>query len=213
MSERAALRLLARNLKKSFPLPDGGRLEILRGVNLSADEAEAVAVMGVSGSGKTTLLHILAGIETPDEGEVVIDGVRAGLIFQLHHLLPELNALENVALAGRLNGRARGEAFEEAGRLLDEVGLGSRATHLPSEMSGGEVARVAIARALAADPRVILADEPTGNLDESTSETIQALLFDRVRAHRKTLVIVTHDSRVAARADRTVHLAYGVLGS
>lgn len=203
--------LQAAAIHKGFPLPDGGRLEILRGATFTAAASEVVAIMGASGSGKTTLLHILAGIDTADRGEVVLASGRPGLVFQAHYLLPELDARENVALAARLAGVAKTAALARADELLSAVSLSARGRHLPAELSGGELARVALARALAPDPAVILADEPTGNLDEDTAEAVLALLFNLVRERGKTLVIVTHDSRVAARGDRTLKLEHGVL--
>ena len=191
--------------------------------------SESLAIMGTSGSGKTTLLNILAGIDAADSGEVTVEGGvatsgvvseeartidskgRPGLVFQLHCLLPEFSAMENVAIAARIQGAPRAAAESRARALLDEVGLTSRAEHLPSELSGGESARVAMARALVTDPAVILADEPTGNLDEETSTTVQDLLFGLVARHARSLVIVTHDPGVAARAQRTLKLEHGVL--
>lgn len=203
-------------LLKSYPLPDGRRLEVLRGVSMSVAKGEAVAIMGASGSGKTTLLHILAGLEEGDGGSATIghtraceSGARAGLIFQLHYLLPELSAEENVALAARLAGCSRSAATLLARERLREVGLAERAGHMPSELSGGEIARVAIARALASGSEVLLADEPTGSLDEETSRTVQKILFETVRRGGKTLVIVTHDGAVAAQADRILRLEKG----
>ncbi len=198
-------------LTKGFPLPDGGLLPILRGIDMHVGEGEAVAVMGSSGSGKTTLLHILSGIETADAGRVEVLGGRPGLVFQAHYLVPELDARENVALAARLAGVGRAEAMARADRLLEEVGLAARALHHPAELSGGEAARVALARSLASSPRVVLADEPTGSLDEENAARVLDLLFAAVRAHGVTLVLVTHDAAVAARADRTLKLEHGVL--
>lgn len=198
-------------MTKGFPLPDGGLLPILRGVDLVVEEGEAVAIMGASGSGKTTLLHILSGIESADAGVVELIGGRPGLVFQAHYLVPELDARENVALAARLAGVAKTAALSAADRLLREVGLTDRARHRPAELSGGEAARVALARSLASSPRVVLADEPTGSLDEENAKRVLDLLFAAVRAHRVTLVLVTHDADVAARADRTLKLEHGVL--
>lgn len=203
--------LAATGLAKSFLLPDGRRLAILRDVNLELRRGESVAIMGVSGSGKTTLLHVLAGIEPADDGDVRRAGGRVGLVFQHHYLLPELSAEENVALAGRIAGQGTATALARGRELLAEVGLSERFTHLPSELSGGEMARVALARALIASPAVVLADEPTGNLDEDTSLQVQELLFGLVRRHGTALLIVTHEPAVAARADRTHRLEHGVL--
>ena len=189
----------------------GQDIEVLKGVDLSVSAGESIAVMGVSGSGKTTLLHILAGIEGYDGGRVEIGGGRAGLVFQHHYLVPELNAIENVALAARISGTDKSESLRLAAQGLAAVGLEARADHLPAELSGGEMARVAIARALSTSPRVILADEPTGNLDEKTKEKIQQLLFDVATAHNAALVIVTHDPHLAALASACYHLEHGVL--
>jgi predicted ABC-type transport system involved in lysophospholipase L1 biosynthesis ATPase subunit len=204
--------LEARGVARAFALPDGGALPILRGVDLALEAGASVAIMGASGCGKTTLLHILAGIDHADAGSMAIRGGRPGLIFQAHYLLPEFDALENVAIAGRLAGMPKRAALDRAAELLHDVGLAARTRHLPNELSGGETARVAIARALVADPALILADEPTGNLDEETSLVIEKLLFDLVRRRGKGLVIVTHDPDVARRADRILHLAHGRLG-
>lgn len=206
----------AERVAKGFPLPDGGKLPILRDVTFEAAEGEVVAIVGASGSGKTTLLHILAGLEPADSGAVTLAGGRPGLVFQAHYLLPELDARENVALAARLSGPSgrgagRAEALAIADRLIAEVGLGERATHRPSELSGGESARVALARSLASSPRVVLADEPTGSLDEENAGRVLDLLFNAARAHGVSLVVVTHDAGVAARADRTLKLEHGVL--
>lgn len=198
-------------LEKGFPIPGGGHLPILRGVSMAVDEGEAVAVMGASGSGKTTFLHILAGLEPADAGTVVLPHGRPGLVFQAHYLVPELDARENVALSARIAGWSRAEALAAADRLLGEVGLSERAGHRSDELSGGEAARVALARALVTSPRVVLADEPTGNLDEENAVRVLDLLLRSVRAHRAALVLVTHDATVAARADRTLKLEHGVL--
>lgn len=200
----------AKNLVKSYPLPDGSPLTILRDVTFAVRQGEAVAIMGVSGSGKTTLLNILAGIDKADSGSLSLPFGRPGLIFQLHYLMPELDAMENVAITPRVAGTSRKMAAARAKELLSAVGLGERLRHMPSELSGGEVARVAIARALAANASLILADEPTGNLDEDTSENVQHLLFETVRKFGEALIIVTHDPRVAAKADRVLKLEHGV---
>ena len=201
--------LSVRDIFKSFPLPNGQKLEVLKGASFEISKGESLAIMGVSGSGKTTLLHIAAGIDIADSGFVKTG--RIGLIFQAHYLLPEFDCRENVSIAARIQGIDKNSADVRAERILQEVGLGERMWHLPSELSGGETARVAIARALAIEPEVILADEPTGSLDEKTSENIKNLLFELVKRHNTALVIVTHDSTLSSRADRTLHLEHGIL--
>jgi putative ABC transport system ATP-binding protein len=201
------------------------RVAALDGVSLRIEAGEFVAVMGPSGSGKSTLLHLAAGLDVPTSGRVAIGGQetaalgdealtllrrrQVGLVFQFFNLVPTLSVLENVALPALLSGGRFGAARPRAAALLGRVGLQERVTHLPEELSGGELQRVAIARALVNDPPVLLADEPTGNLDSATGAEILDLL-DSVRASR-TLVIVTHDPAVAAAADRAVRLRDGRL--
>jgi putative ABC transport system ATP-binding protein len=199
------------------------RVHVLKGVSLSVAPGEAVGLVGASGSGKSTLLMVLAGLERPDSGRVVLDGTdltalgedalarirgrRIGIVFQSFHLVPTMTALENVALPLELAGRPGG--FERAARELATVGLGDRLNHYPAQLSGGEQQRVAIARALAPDPAIVVADEPTGNLDETTGRTIADLIFALKRERGTTLVLVTHDSTLAARCDRVVRLGAG----
>ncbi len=204
---------------------------VLRGVDLEVERGEMVAVVGASGSGKSTLLHILGLLDAPDSGQVVLDGGRIddrsdrdrdqlrnrtfGFIFQFYHLLPELTALENVLMPQLIrhglwsysvnHRRLRQEGTE----LLERVGLGHRLTHLPAELSGGEMQRAAIARALAGQPRVLLADEPTGNLDAGTGQAVLELLRDLNRERGLTMILVTHDQHIAQQADRVVRLAEG----
>ncbi|MEV0621761.1 ABC transporter ATP-binding protein [Nonomuraea sp. NPDC050404] len=194
-------------------------------VDLEVPEGQTLAVMGPSGCGKSTLLHLLGGLERPSRGEVWLAGRRidalseralarmrrrsVGFVFQAFHLVEELSAAENVELPALLAGQSRREARRRAGALLDRVGLAGRARHLPSQLSGGQCQRVAIARALANDPLVVLADEPTGNLD--TTATLDVLrIFQELRSAGQTLVIVTHDERVAATADRLVSMRDGM---
>jgi putative ABC transport system ATP-binding protein len=204
---------------------DTGRsqLTILEDVQLEVAPGEAVAILGASGSGKTTLLGLLAGLDVPTRGQVLLDGVdlagldedgRAalrrrlvGFVFQSFQLLPALTALENVMLPLELGGAA--DARETAGTLLIRVGLGQRVDHYPRQLSGGEQQRVAIARAFAGNPRLLFADEPTGNLDSATGEEIINLMFDLNREQRTTLLLVTHDERLAARCGRRLGLAAG----
>ncbi|HJP57987.1 MAG TPA: ABC transporter ATP-binding protein [Gemmatimonadales bacterium] len=204
----------------------GGVVHALRGVTLAVEPGEYVAIAGPSGSGKSTLLQLLGGIDAPTSGHVEIEGtrldalgdraltrlrlLRLGFIFQRFHLLPVLTALENVELPMAEAGTPRGERRERARALLDYVGLLERASHRPVELSGGEMQRVAIARALANRPALVLADEPTGELDAATGAGILAL-FRRLSADGTTLVVVTHDERLAAEAGRVVHMLDGRL--
>ena len=205
-------------------------LHVLRGVDLEVAAGGWVCILGRSGSGKSTLLHLLGGLDTPDQGRVWFReqeifklktaqrdrfrSVHVGFVFQFYHLLPELNVLENTLIAGMVHRStpqwfsARGEVREHAASLLDDLGLGDRLKHRPNELSGGERQRVAIARALVNQPDVLLADEPTGNLDRDTGQTILDL-FSRLRDQGQTVVMVTHDDLVADRADRIVHLEAG----
>ncbi len=201
------------------------RVEALRGVSLAVPRGRLVAIMGASGSGKSTLLHLLAGLLRPTAGRVRVDGQdlgaldddgltrlrrrRIGLVFQAFHLLGVLTARENVALPLLLEGLPRATALPRADGVLAEVGLAARAEHLPSALSGGEQQRVAIARALVAEPALLLADEPTGNLDSARGAEILGLLRDLVKRRGRTLVMVTHDERAAAVADEVVRLADG----
>lgn len=216
--------LSATNIHKSYALAKR-RLEVLCGVTLSVNRGEFVALRGSSGAGKSTLLHLLGALDVPNGGEVLIDGrnlasasdadlcklrnQKIGFIFQAYHLMPELDALENVCLAARMARLSPSKAEAIGKKLLERVGLGDRMNHRPSELSGGEQQRVAIARALVNDPELILADEPTGNLDSHTGEEIIKLLCD-LRAEREvTLIIATHDDHVAQSAPRVVELVDG----
>jgi len=226
-SPGAAPPLEARALEKRFRGGDGSELHILRGVSLRLEAGEAVAVMGASGAGKSTLLHLLGALDRPSAGEVFLGGrpvaglddesvaaVRnrhVGFVFQFHHLLREFTALENVMMPALLAGRGFGEACERAHELLLAVGVEGREGHKPRQLSGGEQQRVAVARALINDPLVLLADEPSGNLDGATSERLHELLF-RLRHERAiSMVIVTHNPDLARRADRRLLLADGRL--
>jgi ABC-type lipoprotein export system ATPase subunit len=218
----------ARGLHKSYAL--GARaVEVLRGVELEIASGEFVALRGASGAGKSTLLHCLGGLDRPTAGEVWVDGRnlaalngaalaafrnrRIGFVFQAYHLLPDLDAIENVCLPARVARLPVGEAERRGRELLARVGLAHRIDHRPAELSGGEQQRVAIARALANAPDLILADEPTGNLDSHTGDDIVELLC-ALRAERgATLVIATHDARVASRAPRVLELADGTLAA
>jgi putative ABC transport system ATP-binding protein len=199
------------------------RVHVLKGISLAVEAGEAVGLVGPSGSGKSTLLMVLAGLERPDSGRVVLDGTdltrlsedqlarvrgrRIGIVFQSFHLVPTMTALENVALPLELAGLDG--AFDRAAEELKTVGLGARLSHYPAQLSGGEQQRVAIARALAPDPAIVVADEPTGNLDEATGRTIADLIFALKRERGATLVVVTHDPTLAQRCDRVVQLGAG----
>ncbi len=199
------------------------RVHVLREVNLAVGRGESIGLVGPSGSGKSTLLMVIAGLERIDSGRVVVAGqdfagldedrlalfrgAEIGFVFQAFHLIETMNALENVAVPLELAGR--GDAFERAAAVLGQVGLGERLSHYPAQLSGGEQQRVAIARALAPDPKILIADEPTGNLDTETGRDIADLIFRSVAERGTTLVLVTHDAELAARCDRTVRIASG----
>ena len=207
----------------------GARVEALSHVDLAVAAGEFVAIMGASGSGKSTLLHLMAGLARPTRGRVIVDGVdlagldddaltilrrrRLGIVFQSFNLLPVLSALENVALPLAIDGVAAAEAHRRATAALDRVGLGARAEHVPSAMSGGEQQRVAIARALVSDPVVLYADEPTGNLDSVNGAQVMTLLRRLADEQGRAIVMVTHDDGDAAIADRIVRLADGRVAS
>jgi putative ABC transport system ATP-binding protein/lipoprotein-releasing system ATP-binding protein len=215
--------LIARDLHRSFRI-GSRRIEVLRGISMEVAFGEAVFLCGASGAGKTTLLYTLAGLERPESGTVEFEGrklytgssssqaavrnQKMGFVFQGYFLLPELTALENVMLPGLIRGKTDRDTGE---RSLNDVGLANRLHHLPAELSGGEQQRVAIARALTNDPDIIFADEPTGNLDSKTGDTIIELLLELARSRRKTLLVVTHDTRLAGLGDRQLRIADGVL--
>jgi putative ABC transport system ATP-binding protein len=213
-----------RGLKKS--IRNGNRtVEILKGIDLTIPAGQFAAIMGASGSGKSTLLGLLAGLDSPSEGEVLLDGIaishmeedplaqvrgrKIGFVFQSYQLIPTLTAFENVLLPYELNGEGDGKA--RARTLLESVGLADRLHHYPVQMSGGEQQRVALARAFVLEPPIVLADEPTGNLDSVNGQHVLDLLTTRNRAAGTTLVLVTHDKQLAAMADRTIVLRDGVV--
>ena len=214
------------DLWKSFPTA-GGQLDVLRGVDLEMATGEIVAITGASGTGKSTLLHILGALDRPTVGSVEVAGEdlnslwdealaevrnrRIGFIFQFHHLLPEFSALENVAMPALIAGLDMDAARERAMELLADLGLADRADHRPATLSGGEQQRVAVARALVNRPRILLADEPSGNLDEASSDRLHDLLFELNEREGQSLLLVTHDHRLAARAGRVLELAEGRL--
>ena len=205
----------------------GTELHVLRGVELSVKKGEVVALVGPSGSGKSTLLHIAGLLEMPNAGEVRINGEdcgdlgderrtqlrreKLGFVYQFHHLLPEFSAVENVVIPQMIAGKNRTDARSHAVLLLESLGLGARADHRPGQLSGGEQQRVAIARALANGPNVLLADEPTGNLDPDTADGVFAQLVELVKRHGLAALIATHNPALAQRMDRTVRLDHGTL--
>ncbi|HTG36456.1 MAG TPA: ABC transporter ATP-binding protein [Thermoanaerobaculia bacterium] len=214
------------NLTKTYQ--DGvRRVEVLRGIYLSVEPGEIVAIVGPSGSGKSTLLHLLGALDRPDAGAVEVGGrslaglsgaqlaafrnSTIGFVFQFHQLLPDFTALENVMLPGRIAGREPQGVLERARGLLLEVGLSERLDHFPSQLSGGERQRVALCRALALEPPLLLADEPTGNLDPASGETVFELLLSMQSRHHTTGVLVTHNPEIARRCTRTLRLDGGVL--
>ena len=224
MSRAAAGRIEIRNLGKTYMM-DGARIEALKGVSLDIDRGDSLAILGVSGAGKSTLLHILGTLDRPTEGTFLYDGVslfdwserklaefrnrKVGFVFQFHHLLPEFTSLENTMMPALIAGLTRGEARRKAEAILDEVGLSERRTHKPGELSGGEQQRVAVARALVMEPEMLLADEPTGNLDTETGARIHEMLVQLNRTRGITLVVVTHNQSLADRMSRCIGLRDG----
>ena len=218
----------ARGLSKRYVGGDGGVITVLDGVELAVQRGEMVAIIGASGAGKSTLLHLLGALDRPTSGEVVIagrelsglddDAVSAlrnrtvGFVFQFHHLLREFTALENVMMPLRIAGTDDADSRRRALGLLDRMGLAGRAHHRPAQLSGGEQQRTAVARALAADPSVLLADEPSGNLDHGNSERLHDLFAQLTRELEIAMVVVTHNRSLAARADRVLQLEEGRLG-
>ena len=210
----------AKGIEKSF-----GSLKVLKGIGMEVNKSEVVSIMGASGAGKSTLLQILGTLSTPDAGTLVIDGVdvlrlgsrelsefrnkRIGFVFQFHHLLPEFTALENVMMPALIGGVSSGEAMRKAKETLAFLGLAERASHKPSELSGGEKQRVAVARALINEPAVIFADEPSGSLDSKNKEELHQLFFELREKLGQTFVIVTHDEGLATLTDRTIHMVDG----
>jgi lipoprotein-releasing system ATP-binding protein len=227
LPESAAGGLTVSGLRKSYRAGAGGRVEVLRGASFSVRAGESVAITGASGAGKSTLLHVCGGLDAADEGAVAAFGFdltsatrdeltdwrgrAVGFVFQFHHLLAELTALENVALPLLVARRARAESLALARRALDSVGLSARADHLPGELSGGEQQRAAVARAAVRSPPLLLADEPTGNLDAAAGDEVGALLVRLARETNAAVVVATHNERLARLCDRALVLSDGVL--
>ncbi len=219
--------LEAKNIKKWYDTGDRSRLEVLKGISLSFDQGEVVAVIGQSGAGKSTLVHLLGLLDKPSEGEILFNGKNItqysdeqisrvrneniGFVFQFHHLLPEFSALENVLMPSFIAGKSGKEQYERARVLLSDVGMTDRESHKPSELSGGEQQRVAVARALMNSPKIIFADEPSGNLDAQNAELLHDLLFSLREKHQQSFVIVTHNKDLAERTDRRITLSNGLI--
>lgn len=214
--------LKARNLKKNY-----GNLAVLKGVDIEIGAGEIVSIVGSSGAGKSTLLHILGTLDRPDSGEILLGdrpvqslkerelarfrNRHIGFVFQFHHLLPEFSALENVSIPGWIAGKNRKEVQDRAGHLLDRLGLASRIHHKPSELSGGEQQRVAVARALINQPDIIMADEPTGNLDSANAQQLHQLFAELCRDTGQTFLIVTHNEELASLSHRVLQMKDGLL--
>lgn len=212
-------------LTKEYQVSKSESLKVLKGIDTEIFEGEVVSIVGPSGAGKSTLLHIIGTIDTPTSGEVIFDGenifklssnelakfrnTKIGFVFQFHHLLPEFTAIENVSIAAMISGKSAKAVESKAKELLQEVGLGERLNHKPSELSGGEAQRVAIARALINSPKVVLADEPTGNLDTKNSDEVMHLIFNLRKKYNQTFVIVTHNEKFAEMTDRTLKMLDG----
>ncbi len=227
--ENAQAILSARNITKAFQIGKdrSNKLEVLRGVSLEVPKGEMIVIVGASGAGKSTLLHILGTLDRPTSGDVFFEGKnlftlgddqlahlrnnRIGFVFQFHHLLPEFTALENVAMPALIRGESIQNVRERALLLLREVGLEDRAEQKPPKMSGGEAQRIAVARALVNQPGVVLADEPTGNLDSANAEILHNLIWNYNKRTGQTFIIVTHNESLAQRADRVLRIADGIL--
>ncbi len=217
--------LIGKNITKSFTKGKSNIITVLKDVSLTINSNEITVIVGASGAGNSTLLHILSGLDKPDSGIVEIDGINIfglseneisifrnksiGFIFQFHHLLPEFTAEENIAIAAMINGTSKKEALEKSKEILKLVGLSDRNNHLPAELSGGEQQRVAIARALVNNPKIIFADEPTGNLDSKNSDTIHQLFVDLKNKFGITLLMVTHNQDLVKLADRVLEMKDG----
>ena len=210
------------DIQKSY-----GSLKVLKGIDLEVGQGEIVAIVGASGAGKSTLLHIIGTLDTPDNGKLMLNGLDVfsyssknlaafrnksiGFVFQFHNLLPEFSALENVMIPGWIAGRSKEEIKKRAQELLELLGLGSRLDHKPSELSGGEQQRTAVARALINNPVLVLADEPSGNLDSKNAQELHQLFFDLRKKLNQTFIIVTHNQEFARMADRTIEIRDGIV--
>jgi len=213
------------NLVKEYKIAKDKSLRVLDGISIGLYESEIVSIVGASGAGKSTLLHLLGALDKPTSGEIYYEdenirnlssdklaklrNTKIGFVFQFHHLLPEFTAVENVSIASMISGKSLNEARQRAKSLLEDVGLGDRLEHRPNELSGGEAHRVAIARSLMNSPRVILADEPTGNLDTKNSDEVIKLIFELRKKYKQTFVIVTHNENFASIMDRTLKMVDG----
>ncbi|MDL2283080.1 ABC transporter ATP-binding protein [Odoribacter sp. OttesenSCG-928-G04] len=211
-----------KGIKKSY-----GELNVLKGIDLTVEDNEIISIVGASGAGKSTLLHIIGTLDKPDQGEIWFDDINIaklstdkmasfrnnniGFVFQFHHLLPEFTALENVCIPAWIKGISKKEGEKQALKLLDILGLKDRVTHKPNELSGGEQQRVSVARALINNPKVILADEPSGNLDTHTRNELHQLFFDLRKEFGQTFIIVTHDTELASMSDRQIRMNDGMI--
>lgn len=218
----------ASGITKSFDTA-AGRLDVLKGIELEIDKGQFVAIVGASGAGKSTLLHIMGTLDTPSTGSLIIDGQdigkmdeerlttfrnrTLGFVFQFHHLMPEFTAHENVMMPALISGMSKSQSADEAERLLSELGLADRLTHRPGELSGGEQQRVAVARALVMSPKVVLADEPTGNLDTKTGDELFGLLKEINKTHNTTVLMVTHNEALSSKCDKIVVMEDGIVKS
>jgi lipoprotein-releasing system ATP-binding protein len=217
--------LSAKDLTKSFQTVKKVKLEVLKSVSIDIEENKISVIIGASGAGKSTLLHLLGGLDKPDSGEIIFNNTNIhklsdeklarfrnnniGFVFQFHHLLPEFTALENIMIPQMINGKSEKESVNRAKELLSDIGLNERENHKPAELSGGEQQRVAVARALANSPEIILADEPTGNLDSNNSKILNQLFIDLKKKYNKTFVIVTHNPELMGLADNLFEMKDG----
>lgn len=225
-SKNSQVLLKVNNIYKHFQM-GGKKLEVLKGVNFTLNRGEIASILGVSGSGKSTLLSVIGTLDRPDKGSIILNGknitalnesrlavvrnLQIGFIFQFHYLLPEFTALENVAMPGFIQGAPHKKILEKAESLLGAVGLEERLDHKPNELSGGELQRVAVARALINDPALVLADEPTGNLDRKNGEAVYSLMLELSRKNGRTFLVVTHNELIASQTDRILTLSDGTI--